>query len=99
MIGYRLQAVGELAKLGLELAIAVPAVDVLPTVVENDVLVPQVPQPEVHNLLRGAEQEVLGNVTPEGVPVILFVLNFAGQQLVFILRKCIRKAAPIPWEA
>jgi hypothetical protein len=39
MIRYRLQAIGEFAELGLKLAVLVTAIDILPAVIQDDVIV------------------------------------------------------------
>lgn len=72
IIGNRFQASWELAELRLELAIAVSTVDILPAVIEHDIVVSQVTQTQAQDLRRGTKEKVFGNVATESIPVVLF---------------------------
>jgi hypothetical protein len=72
MIRDGVQAVGEFIKRRLKFSILIPTLRVLPTVVQHDVVVAQVSQAQAQDLCGGCEEQVLGNVASESVPVILF---------------------------
>lgn len=71
MVGYRPEAVGKLARVWLESASLVPAVDVLPTVVQYDIVIAQVPQPQIDNPLRRGQEQILGYIATKCIPVVL----------------------------
>ena len=77
MIGNRLQAVREFAGLGLKFAVLVTTLDILPAVVEYNVIVSKISETQTQNLIRSGVEQVFRDITTEGVPVVLVVVNNA----------------------
>lgn len=71
MVRYGPEAIGKLARVWLESAILVPAVDVLPAVVQYDIVIAQVPQPQIDHPLRRGQEQVLGHIATKCIPVVL----------------------------
>lgn len=71
MVRYGPEAIGKLARVWLESAILVPAVDVLPTVVQYDIVIAQVPQPQIDHPLRRGQEQVIGYIATKCIPVVL----------------------------
>lgn len=51
MIGDGLQAIGKFAELGLKFAVLITALDILPTVVEHDIIVAKVSKTQTQELV------------------------------------------------
>jgi hypothetical protein len=51
MIGYGLQAIGEFAELGLKFAVLVATIDILPAVIQHNVIVSQISKTKTQDLI------------------------------------------------
>ena len=71
VIRDRFQSIGEFAELGVELAVLVSSVDVLPAIVKHNIVVAQISQTQPDNLLRGGVEEIFRNIAAESIPVVL----------------------------
>lgn len=68
-VGHSEHAVWELGLVDYEVAIV--ATSTGPAVVEDDIVVAQIPQPVVYQQLGSLEQQILGDIAGERVPVVL----------------------------
>jgi hypothetical protein len=56
----------------VELPFLVSSIDILPAIVEYNIVVSQISQTQPENLLRGSVEKIFRNIATESVPVVLF---------------------------